>query len=470
MGRITNLTIADSGDGNYTFLPYVVISDPDQDSRNAGGLINLTDSGSIGSITITDSGNYYTSTPTVRVSANILTPQNYITDPKFGVYGYGLGITLIDSDLTSDWDYNFGTPGSTDSTDLSFSFFVKVPSTHTGSTTIIRFKTFDDVNGDDNEINFIGGQLQWKWSEQNGLSSHSMLSGSSYNDSSYHFIQLIKDYQNPNNVFKMYVDGAQASADQTRPQAYSDPFFTESITLVNSEGNNHIVLDELEFKNNPSVLAIPTGMANVTINYENFELDSASVTATVTDGQVTAFNIINKGRYMDSATLIVDDPTGTPADFRGAAYALIDSNAGKVSDLIITDSGNFYDNAPTVSILGGILADSTYERGDDITQTLSNGVKIRGEVLSYALDSDGDSARYLYVGHVGADDGNFREFVVNRQVLNVTKSATTGLEVISVEQENRMSENEQNDDFTDTTIDDFLNFSEDNPFGDPENQ
>lgn len=271
MGRITNLTITDSGDGSYSFLPYVVISDPDQDSRNAGGLITLDDSGKIASITITDSGNYYTSVPTVIVA---------------------------------------------------------------------------------------------------------------------------------------------------------------------------------------------TDSAN----------DSASVTALITRGQVSGFTIADSGFGMDSCRLIIAAPNGTPADFRGAAYALIDSTAGKVSDLIITDSGNFYNSAPTVSILGGILADSSYERGDDITQTLSSGVKIRGEVLSYALDSDGDSARYLYVGHVGADDGKFREFVVNRQVLNATKSSTNGLEVISVEQENRMSENEQNDDFTDTTIDDFLNFSEDNPFGDPENQ
>ena len=123
-----------------------------------------------------------------------------------------------------------------------------------------------------------------------------------------------------------------------------------------------------------------------------------------------------------------------------------------------------------MTIHGGSNRESNYERDDNIEQTLSSGVKIRGEVLNYLLDSDGDSARVLRVGHVGADDGNFREFVVNRDIINTSKAFTTGLEVVGVDQENRMSENEQNEFFTTSDIDEFLNFSEDNPFGDPENQ
>ena len=123
-----------------------------------------------------------------------------------------------------------------------------------------------------------------------------------------------------------------------------------------------------------------------------------------------------------------------------------------------------------MTIHGGSNRESSYERGDAIEQTLSTGVKIRGEVLGYLLDSDGDSARVLSVGHVGADDGKFREFVVNRDIINTSQAFTTGLEVVGVDEENNMSENEQNEFFTTSDIDDFLNFSEDNPFGDPENQ
>ena len=198
--------------------------------------------------------------------------------------------------------------------------------------------------------------------------------------------------------------------------------------------------------------------------------DSAAVTALITNGQVSGFTISDSGFGMDSCRLLITAPTGTPADFRATARALIDSSTEKVSQLIIVDSGNFYLNPPTLEIFGGNNLESNYERDDNITQTLSSGVKIRGEVLNYLLDSDGDSARVLTVGHVGADDGKFREFVVNRQIVNVSKAATTGLEVVGVAQENNMSENEQNEFFTTSDIDDFLNFSEDNPFGDPEAQ
>ena len=40
--------------------------------------------------------------------------------------------------------------------------------------------------------------------------------------------------------------------------------------------------------------------------------------------------------------------------------------------------------------------------------------------------------------------------------------------VSSIPEDNRISSNEQNDDFS-TLAGDFLDFSEDNPFGDPEN-
>ena len=198
--------------------------------------------------------------------------------------------------------------------------------------------------------------------------------------------------------------------------------------------------------------------------------DSAAVTALITRGQVSGFTITDSGFGMDSCRLIITAPTGTPGDFVAQARTLIDSSAEKVSQLILVDSGNFYLNAPTMTIHGGSNRESSYERGDAIEQTLSTGVKIRGEVLGYLLDSDGDSARVLSVGHVGADDGKFREFVVNRDIINTSQAFTTGLEVVGVDEENNMSENEQNEFFTTSDIDDFLNFSEDNPVGDPENQ
>ena len=160
-------------------------------------------------------------------------------------------------------------------------------------------------------------------------------------------------------------------------------------------------------------------------------------------------------------------------DFSTAtANGLIDSATGKLSELIITDSGVGYTSAPTVTITGGRSAafDSQYAIGDDITQTLSSGVKVKGEVQRYQLDSDSDGSRYLFLAHVGADDGEFRTFVNDISLNKISPPGSVGLKVTGVNEINNISETEQNDIFTASDVDDFLDFSEDNPFGDPENQ
>jgi hypothetical protein len=93
---------------------------------------------------------------------------------------------------------------------------------------------------------------------------------------------------------------------------------------------------------------------------------------------------------------------------------------------------------------------------------------MRGEVARYQLDSNGDSNRHLYLIHSGADDGKFHNFIVDTAVINTTNNSVSGLFVKSVAEINNLSNNEQNEDFT-TTSDDFLDFSENNPFGDAEN-
>lgn len=97
--------------------------------------------------------------------------------------------------------------------------------------------------------------------------------------------------------------------------------------------------------------------------------------------------------------------------------------------------------------------------GETVTQTLSDGVIMRGEVSGWS-----DSDNVLKLVHIGADDGKYHEFVSGRFVTGLIGTAT----VSSVSEDNQISQNEQNDDFS-TISDDFLDFSEANPFGDPEN-
>jgi len=115
-------------------------------------------------------------------------------------------------------------------------------------------------------------------------------------------------------------------------------------------------------------------------------------------------------------------------------------------------------------------SDSIYiEAGQTVSQGLTSGVTVSGEVIKY---SDSDSL--LYVGHVGADDGLFHNFITtdsasNKLLISGRTNLAIGdssLNVLAVAQTNTISQNEQNTDFG-TFGDDFLDFSESNPFGDP---
>ena len=108
-----------------------------------------------------------------------------------------------------------------------------------------------------------------------------------------------------------------------------------------------------------------------------------------------------------------------------------------------------------------------YEVGEIITQTFSSGVVMQGEVAAFS-----DSDNIMKLIHIGADDGNYHEFITGSRVLSARNLGNTVLPrysnslVLSVNEDNKIAENEQNDDF-ETTADGFLDFSETNPFGDP---
>jgi len=110
--------------------------------------------------------------------------------------------------------------------------------------------------------------------------------------------------------------------------------------------------------------------------------------------------------------------------------------------------------------------------GETVTQSLGGGVTMSGEVSKWS-----DSDQKLHVIHAGADDGLYHEFVSGTNVTitggQFRGSAGYGLgdssfSVSAVTELNKISENEQNTDFS-TISADFLDFTEDNPFGDPEN-
>lgn len=111
--------------------------------------------------------------------------------------------------------------------------------------------------------------------------------------------------------------------------------------------------------------------------------------------------------------------------------------------------------------------------GETVNQTLTSGVIVSGEVSQFS-----DSDNILHLIHVGADDGKYHTFVTGRQVIGTTDQDSDNsigfpnysrARVTAVAELNQLAENEKNLFFDTTQTDlDFLDFTESNPFGDPQ--
>lgn len=184
------------------------------------------------------------------------------------------------------------------------------------------------------------------------------------------------------------------------------------------------------------------------------------------NGLITGLTLIQGGRYYTSAPTI-NFIGGTPID---SATATATVSNGVVNTISLDSSGYYTtDSAVTVVFSGGTANDSDYDIGDTVKQLLSGNVTITGEVQRRLYDSSGDSSYHIFLSHVGADDGLYHTFATGGTLLNQTNNSTTGLTINSVIELNKINVAKQNDQFS-TISDDFLDFSEDNPFGDPENQ
>jgi hypothetical protein len=104
--------------------------------------------------------------------------------------------------------------------------------------------------------------------------------------------------------------------------------------------------------------------------------------------------------------------------------------------------------------------------GDTATQILDSASDLQmvGEVSRWS-----DSDQNLHLIHIGANDGKYHEFVTSRPItISGDSRADSDITILTITENNKISNNEQNNDFSDLS-DDFLDFTEDNPFGDAEN-
>ena len=106
--------------------------------------------------------------------------------------------------------------------------------------------------------------------------------------------------------------------------------------------------------------------------------------------------------------------------------------------------------------------------GENVSQTLADGTIMSAEVSHFS-----DSDNVISLIHMNASDGKFHTMVTGRQLVGTLLQDSDGnisvaKPVVVIGEDMQGSNNEQNTDFS-TIAADFLDFSEDNPFGDPEN-
>ena len=511
-GNVSGFTITDNG-SYYTSVPTITIGLPDEDSANATASVSVNDSGYIENITLNNAGTYYTTTPNITISAPDAKPLNWVTSysgqsAKWGNYSYKLNYQTDDSDYTNFT--NIDGLGGSNTTELSLEFWINIPASRTGD--VMLFPT-NHSDGSNNKVSVEGNNLRWSWTEGNGSTGTSIVTfDNPLIPQTWHFVQLIRDYNNGTSDHKLYIDGVIKDYTDNRPNV--DNFIQNKIRLVNSIGSDGILLDAIRFNLDTDTVLNPIpdsdrnpydDASDSNENYLGFHLVTAAATANVVNGSLDSIVVTNPGNgYYKSATATIDSATGTKADFRATATgvltngalssitltdsgsfytvapvvtidsatgnksdfratarATIDSSSGELATLVITDSGNFYDNVPTVTI-SAPTTPKDFIIGENVTQTIADGVIMTGEVSSW-----NDSSERLGLIHVGADDGLYHNFVTNTIITGAT-SGSTGIVTLVQEEDlikSDVTETEDNQ-YYDTLVD-FLDFSEGNPFGDP---
>ena len=187
--------------------------------------------------------------------------------------------------------------------------------------------------------------------------------------------------------------------------------------------------------------------------------DSAEAVSTVdSNGIVNSITITDSGDgYFSQPTVTFVSATGTGA----AAQAFVDSDTGRISSITLLNGGTSYATAPSITF--------TKPDPDDFQIGETARIKLASATLTAEVADWNDSDSKLKLIHLSSSDGKFHQIPTNKGVYGLTTTAG-GIITVSAEN-NQISENEQNDAFSPATSSElnFLDFSENNPFGDPEN-
>jgi len=200
---------------------------------------------------------------------------------------------------------------------------------------------------------------------------------------------------------------------------------------------------------------------NITLSAPDSGGTQATATAIISGGEVTSVNIINAGSgYSSPPTIIIPKSTDEKSLFSAQVSLDFDSATGTVTKVNVLDSGNFYDssNPPNVKIAAP-FANTSFERGEDVTiQANSTGAVVTGEVAEFI-----DSSQTLSLIHVANSTGDFTEPSTGLTITGSNSGASRKITKVT----NPVINGDASSEFDDQAQD-FLDFTETNPFGEPE--
>ena len=203
---------------------------------------------------------------------------------------------------------------------------------------------------------------------------------------------------------------------------------------------------------------------NVTLSAPDSGGTQATATAIINNGEVTKISIVDSGSgYSSPPQVIVPKSTDPKSDFAAQLTLDFDSATGTVTAINVVDSGRFFDedNPPAITI-SPPFGNRDFEIGEDVTisgiDADSTAATVTGEVAQWV-----ESSGKLTVIHIANDTGDLVEPTANSIVTAVESGASSKVTKV----ETPAIAGDISDEF-DEQASDFLDFSESNPFGEPE--
>lgn len=396
----------------------------------------------LSSITITDSGQLYVLSPTISFTGGFADSSDHV---KFGNNSLDMANNYYQWDLDS--------PGNPESPDGMIAFWLWVDSDALPDSSGSNLKPIMEIGSINTNRRMIGvdnlGRLKSTLKYANANSIFTWENQGAYGRiTENQWNHVIFSFSGANSGFA--TRRAEIAINGVRTYYTNSTGFSG---ILGDSGTRFGSINQGAYGIGDVVFDSPTGMY-----MDNLYLDSDDTSFTLAT-EIAALYTNDSGGGNWFSTSLVKHMT-FDNDSAQASVLGLDSD-GKITGTTITRGGN-YVTAPTVTFQDAPA--TLVEHNDSATQTLSTGVKVTGEIVKYS-DSDGK----LYLARVGADDGKYHTFVTGRDITFGNRANIYTRTVTAVEELNNLSQNEQNDDFS-TQSDDFLDFTEDNPFGDPENQ